>query len=247
MGTEGEEVLVALRDGNTTLSDGPVLAIGLSTDGANTTNEILMGEDAMLDAFSLGNYHLNLDYTTTSEFGDVTKIDFFVGTENGEIMKTIAFPSATGSATMSYQMDVLLDSILGVGNTPLDEYMYIRSELKSEVDYTGMESEYKTSFDIFHSISNPIWFKYIDYAGIDELADGFVKVYPNPAEGIINFEFNSSEEKQIVVYDQAGRIVMNQSTVLQKELLEISQLQSGVYHLNIAVGDEKLVMKFVKL
>ncbi|NRA12600.1 MAG: T9SS type A sorting domain-containing protein, partial [Crocinitomicaceae bacterium] len=218
-----------------------------STDGNNSSNEILMGEDAMLDAFSLSDYHLNLDYTTTSEFGDVTKIDFYVGTENGEIMKTMTFPSVTGSATMSYQMDVLLDSILGVGNTLLDEYMYIRSELKSEVDYTGLGSEYKTSFDIFHSISNPIWFKYIDYAGINELTDGFVKVYPNPAEGILNFEFNSSEEKQIVVYDQTGRIVLNQSTVLQNEVLEILHLKSGMYYININVGNEEVTLKFVKL
>jgi len=247
MGSNGEDVLVALRDGNTTLSDGPLVTIGVSNDGNNVSNEIFMGEDAILNSASLGDYFLNLNYSTTIEFGDVTQINFYLGTEQGEFERNVSFTQTNGNVSLNYQFDVLLDSILGVGNTPLDEYMYIRAELRSEVDYTGLESEYRTSFDVFHSISNPIWFKYKDITGIDELVEGFVKVYPNPTNDILNFEFNSNKEKQIIVYDQAGRIVVHTSTILDKEMLEISQLRSGMYHINVVVGDERLVMKFVKL
>lgn len=247
MGSNGQDVLVALRDGNTTLSDGPIVAIGLSTDGNNPSNEILMGEDAMLDAFALSDYYLNLDYTTTLEFGDVTKIDVYVGTESGEIMKTISFPSGTGNATMSYQLDALLDSVLGIGNTPIDKYMYIRSELKSEVDYTGMELEHKTNFDIFHSISNPIWFKYIDYASLDEVPSNAVYSYPNPVIEDVQFVFEENVEFEIEIHDQFGRLVAESSGFDSSKSMNLAFLESGVYYANLKVGGFVHLVKLVKL
>ena len=247
MGTNGEDVLVALRDGNTTLSDGPIVAIGLSTDGDNSSNEVLMGEDAYLDAFALSNYFINLDYSTTTEFGDVTKINFYLGTEQSELKRNVSFPVATGSATMSFQLDVLLDSILGAGNTPLNEFMYIRTELQSEVDYTGQESEYKTSYDIFHSISNPIWFNYIDYAGISEVPSNFVYSYPNPVIEEIHFVFNEISDYSIDIYDQLGRLVVQASGLEKAKTMNLSFLESGMYYTALRVNGTVQLVKFVKV
>lgn len=247
MGSNGENVLVALRDGNTTISDGPLVTIGISKDGPNSTNEVLMGEDAILGSLSPESIFLNLNYATTPEFGDVTEINLFLGTESGEFIDPITFSIATGSASLSFQMNTLLESILGVGNIAENEYMYIRAELKSEVDYSGFVSEHKTDYDIFHSISNPIWFRYEDNASTTELSSVVAYSYPNPVTETIHFAFNAVSDYVIEIYDQTGRLVKRDVGYRDSSSINLSEIRSGVYYASIMVNGKGKKVKFVKL
>lgn len=76
------------------------------------------------------------------------------------------------------------------------------------------------------------------------------KWYPNPVEDILNLEFYSTTEKvNVVVYDNIGRICINQYFSLsdQKSRIQIPvhSLKSGVYYLSLE-GFAKPIMFIVK-
>jgi len=245
-GAHGQHLLDALKNGNATLSDGPIVTMGLSTDGDDDTDEVLLGEDVLIDPNLTSQVFINIDYTTTNEFGDINEIVLIIGTELGETSYALALINPTGSNTLNYPLGALLDTHFGVGNTPQNEYMYVRLELSSFKDYSAQQSEYMTQSDEFHSISNPIWFNISDGAGVTSLDEAGVRIYPNPATTQLNFEFPTYEERTVFVHDHTGRLVTTSVVDQSKTMLDIGRLASGLYHVTIQSASQTFTTKFIK-
>lgn len=61
-----------------------------------------------------------------------------------------------------------------------------------------------------------------------------IKVYPNPAENVVNIHMKNQRIKNIKVFDQLGRIVCNHNKINALDFsFNISELSSGIYFLNI--------------
>lgn len=206
MGDDGEEVLKSLYNGNSTLSDGPIATIGISDNGNDNNSEILMGMDTVVNTLKLDDYFLNIDYVTTQEFGDFTSFKVIAGTEDGEIEKTITLPYTNGTRNMSLSLNDILDSIFVNGFIPQEKYFYIRAELQTNKDYTSMASIYGSSYDIFHSFTNPIWIK---LAEVEEITDFEIDAYPNPFEGDLNLTIKNptDENVKVNIYNDLGQLV----------------------------------------
>ncbi|MCY1235051.1 hypothetical protein D9M72_476550 [compost metagenome] len=76
------------------------------------------------------------------------------------------------------------------------------------------------------------------------------KIYPNPNKGNFNVQFNSesNNEIKIAIYDISGRQIFNksyQNTGLFSENLQLNNVQSGVYLVNVIDGDRKEVKKII--
>ncbi|MNX77692.1 Ser-Thr-rich glycosyl-phosphatidyl-inositol-anchored membrane family protein [compost metagenome] len=76
------------------------------------------------------------------------------------------------------------------------------------------------------------------------------KIYPNPNKGNFNVQFNSESgnEIKINVHDISGRLIFNktyQNTGLFSENLQLNNVQSGVYLVNVIDGDRKEVKKII--
>lgn len=76
------------------------------------------------------------------------------------------------------------------------------------------------------------------------------KIYPNPNNGTFNVQFNSESgnEIKIGVYDIRGRQIFNksyQNTGLFSENLQLNNVDSGVYLVNVIDGDKKEVKKII--
>lgn len=70
-------------------------------------------------------------------------------------------------------------------------------------------------------------------------------VYPNPTSSILNISNpNNVEIKNISVVDINGRIVKNQSDSLSQ--INVSDLNAGVYFVNIEAAEGKTTKKFIK-
>jgi hypothetical protein len=250
MGANGENVLKAMYFGNTTLSDGPILTIGISDDGENTSNEVMMGEDAIVNALTLDDYYFNYNYTTTPEFGEVTKITMIVGTESGEIRKNISVTSLTGDNLESYSLTGILDLVLGIGNTPKDEYFYVRAELQTFIDYTGSETTYRTDFDYFHSFTNPIWIKLSEITTA-VIADVAV-IGPNPFnESFTLYVSNPNQEEVTVeIFNDIGQLIFQEVRVINETGVVYSAeelgLSIGLYTVKVYVGSDEKAIKIVK-
>ncbi|MBL4704057.1 MAG: T9SS type A sorting domain-containing protein, partial [Flavobacteriales bacterium] len=231
MGTNGSEVLRALYYGNISMSDGPILNMGISTDGDNTVNEIIMGEDAWIDPMKEDDIHVNFNYITTPEFGDVTSFTFIAGTDSGEVRKTIALPAVSGNNEISFKLIDLLDSLFGVGNTPVGSYMYIRAELETFVDYSSMTSIYRTNYDIFHGLTNPIWIRWETplYDGPEEFT-----IYPNPTADLINVALGSTHDYTTYsLYNAIGQVVKSGEIVTNPISIDMSIYGAGVYTIKV--------------
>jgi hypothetical protein len=80
--------------------------------------------------------------------------------------------------------------------------------------------------------------------GLSEINEANFKIYPNPSKGIFNIELGVSQQQNLQVFDMQGRIVRefraNQPTVV----MDLSEMQSGIYFLSIEGTDkrEKLIL-----
>ena len=86
--------------------------------------------------------------------------------------------------------------------------------------------------------------------GITEniMKNGMVKLYPNPATKVVNVDYDLSQasDSKIDFVNILGQVVLSQTTSLTKKeqtQIDISSLQTGVYFVNITVGDEKKIVK----
>jgi len=82
-------------------------------------------------------------------------------------------------------------------------------------------------------------------ASVDDLTANSVKMYPNPAKGVVNFTSASNADLDVAVYDLLGKEVLRANAVQSQ--LNISSLNPGMYFVNMTQGTtvstKKLVVK----
>lgn len=253
MGTNGSGILNALYHGRNILSDGPIVAMGISYDGQNQSNEILMGDDAIVNTNASGSYFINLDYVTNAEYGSVIKIKFILGTENGEteIDLNSGCP-ITGTVHKSLSLNTILESAFTNGTIPQKKYFYIRAELETARDLSGLEPIYRKNYERHNAFTNPIWLKYDEVK--PNVGNLTLTSRPNPfTEGFYLYIQNTKAEDMIVsLYDEIGRLIYSEKTYVQlnKEMYFDAQLlglASGTYIIKVYAENEEQQLKAIKL
>lgn len=66
----------------------------------------------------------------------------------------------------------------------------------------------------------------------DELSSNAIAIYPNPASGIVNLQFEEAKGRTIEVRDMTGKLVFSQKTDGQFAVIDISKLNAGVYQIS---------------
>ena len=79
---DGENILSALKNGNTILSSGPIINMGISMQSPDSIIDITIGQDSTLNYSNITNYNLVVDAISNSDFGNINEIKLFVGTED---------------------------------------------------------------------------------------------------------------------------------------------------------------------
>lgn len=70
-----------------------------------------------------------------------------------------------------------------------------------------------------------------------------LKIYPNPAKDVINITTSNFDPKTVVIYDVLGKQVLK--TVITSQPINISNLKSGVYIVNITENNQNATRKLV--
>ena len=72
-----------------------------------------------------------------------------------------------------------------------------------------------------------------------------IAIYPNPTEGKITVEFLSGEPTEIEIYNSIGRLVKSFPAPTSMALLELSELETGLYFLKVGGVEEvqRLIVK----
>ncbi len=106
----------------------------------------------------------------------------------------------------------------------------------------GIASEYNTHAQIFPRGNDDV----TDVpGGIDKNnIEGF-KVYPNPVSGDVVFvSSNNNVEKQVVIYDVLGKIVLKTAT-LNNVAINVSQLKAGIYLMKVKEDNHVAVQQLI--
>ena len=80
-------------------------------------------------------------------------------------------------------------------------------------------------------------------AGISDSTLNSVKMYPNPANGVIYFSSASNEVLEVAIYDLLGKQVLRSNRVQSQ--LNISNLNPGIYFVNMTIGHYNTTNKLV--
>jgi hypothetical protein len=151
MGPRGENVLQALRDGRSVLSDGPLLVAGFDLNGNGSLadpNDIMIGQTYSTQA--KGFLPLQTEWLSSSEFGSLQSLRVIIGTPQGESdpIEVQIPPRMALASDGLFSID--LASHLGNLGTG---WGYVRLEIRT-VNSAGEE---------FRCYTNPIWFQLTEH------------------------------------------------------------------------------------
>lgn len=73
-----------------------------------------------------------------------------------------------------------------------------------------------------------------------------MKVFPNPTNGKIYFEFADYNIDQLKISDFTGRTIIDKPVIQQNESIDLSSLENGIYIINIRIEKEIFTTKVVK-
>ena len=208
-GTQGQNILKALYYGNTTITDGPLLTMEIERNG----NKIIQGQDTVLDYYGYNESTVHFNLLTSSEFGYITKFTIFAGTENGEVAYVVPSALYSGNTTYSIALKDLLDTLFGnTTSVPVGNYFYLRSEMET-YRYTPATTIFRTNYDIFHALTNPIWLNISNTNAINEINNLYTfTIYPNPAKKDVYIRFGKKVKSAIAkIISTDGRVIFEQN------------------------------------
>lgn len=87
------------------------------------------------------------------------------------------------------------------------------------------------------------------YTGIETLLKDKIKIYPNPTENQITFEFKefTTEEFKILIYSSLGKIIKTLNPTDHKTEINLSDLSEGIYFITITDRQgNQLIKKIIK-
>jgi len=221
MGHNGINVLNALKNGNTILSDGPIVNIGISTDGNDTTNEIYIGQDTVLTTQQLADAKLIIDAVITPEFGNINQI-----TLTGITADSIYYYDLPIANHQVYVLQDILNNLFGT--IPDGQYFMIRASLHSLKNYGALSNIYKRPYDRFFSITNPIWIKTSIITGVaEETNSEEIILKPNPVSDRFFINLPGNENYRVRIFDLNGKLVLEE--IYSDQGVEVKNLPSGFY------------------
>lgn len=74
---------------------------------------------------------------------------------------------------------------------------------------------------------------------------GLIKVYPNPSSGLIQIDGLMGKDLNITVFDAKGQLVHRTKELKSTSTLDLTQLQSGVYQLNIETNSQIISLSII--
>lgn len=73
-----------------------------------------------------------------------------------------------------------------------------------------------------------------------------IKIYPNPTSDNLNIEFETTEQRELMIFNQLGQMVLNESSNQVNVVLSLEDLPKGFYVLAIRSKERTFTKKIVK-
>ena len=79
-----------------------------------------------------------------------------------------------------------------------------------------------------------------------KLFESGVRIYPNPAKEKIEIELNDGVMKKIKLFDLSGRQILIKESIGQRGTIDLSEIENGIYILEIETEVGKIISKVVR-
>jgi len=244
MGAQGENVLKALAQGNTILSDGPIISFTIN-DGEN---EAIIGSEIVIQEGSLNSSEIQIKMTSSEEFGDIFTSLMYAGA-GAEVESSTGIPTDNGEITMN--LESMLNDLFE-NNIPLNSWFYLRAHLQTHKFYGDLSDIYKRTGDNFNSYTNPIWIKIESPNALQTETQANSNTYYTADQIICEIELNANAIKNVSVIATTGQRVLQIDAISsisnQKSKIEIqrSALKRGLYFLIIQYDNGVITKKLLK-
>ncbi|MES2516211.1 MAG: GDSL-type esterase/lipase family protein [Bacteroidota bacterium] len=73
-----------------------------------------------------------------------------------------------------------------------------------------------------------------------------LSIYPNPAADIIYISCNNTKGHRLEVYDNTGRLIINQEIISETTHLSLKELSEGIYAIRVVGNNTQVTKKIVK-
>jgi hypothetical protein len=82
---------------------------------------------------------------------------------------------------------------------------------------------------------------------IENQASNLASIYPNPSSTTFTIQFNNeARSTNIQIMNSLGQIVLNKTTYLQEETLDLSQWVTGIYYVKLEYNQQVEIHSFIK-
>ncbi len=214
------------------------IELTVTSDGGYTVLWSTTADTDIIENLSAGDYSVVVTETGTGcEFND----DFVIISE-GDFTVSEAITNSTCETCDDGAIDLTL--------TPAGDYTFSWTNGADTEDISNLlPAEYTVTItnDLCEFTDTYI----IDFTeGILETKELEISIYPNPANGVINIDYNllKTDHADIFITDITGKI-LNQVSINQSkglETIEIDNLKSGIYFIKINTDGINRTYKFVK-
>ncbi len=212
---------------------------GFEVETHSTPAIVDIDNDGDMDIFS-GEVYGNFNYYQNTGILPVELLDFNGRPHNDDVLLEWTTASETNNKGFELQRSVdgleweTITFIPGHGTN--QQYSYIDRQASTGLNYYRLKQiDYDGAFEYSETIS--IRF---------QNASSFIEVFPNPFSEFIEIKSNGQELNQITVTDLKG-LPLKQFLPQEENRVDLSDLTSGIYILEISIDNQKIHEKIVKL
>jgi hypothetical protein len=139
----------------------------------------------------------------------------------------------------------------GNGGVVYDLYNNTANDIMAVGNDWGTTNEQEVEDHIFHQYDNPdlglvTFIPFVGYDAVNESNDTAFDVYPNPvSDGIFTLSLEKSLPSEVVIYNVKGQIVKSQQIDNKVNTINVEDLESGVYFVEIKNVEGKYLNKII--
>ena len=85
-----------------------------------------------------------------------------------------------------------------------------------------------------------------DATFVNSLLENGITIYPNPTNGMINFESDGYNIKKLTIFDVTGKTLIKRTEIQQNEIIDLSSFENGIYIISIQTDNEIFTTKIIK-
>ena len=206
----------------------------------------------------------DVDLDSGSGINNAIKIDFAVAGFGAGYTQTDV-SSAQYVHFDYWTSDATTFGLYLISNSPVMEYVYRLPEQEAIVLNTwksvtipmsyftnlgfNPSTWFQYKFDVLAATAGTVYFDNIYFTSAALHTEDFnlsnIKMYPNPSSDVLHFQSNEAIDK-VLVYNKLGQILFDKSVQNELFSLDISELQSGQYFVNLVAGEAITTKIFIK-